>query len=81
MMYKMKCGHTANATSGGKPACAICSCLEVERECRGNEGLEGRTAKCTACTNTTPSEWGLAFFEHRPDKERDAYYCGCFGWD
>lgn len=81
MMYRMKCGHIANATSNGKPVCAICSCFEVERECKENEGLEGRIAKCTSCNNTTPSNWGLPFFKYKPDEERDAYYCGCYGWD
>ena len=34
MTYKMKCGHTDNAvTSDDKPACAICGCTEVEKEC------------------------------------------------
>lgn len=86
IIYKMKCGHANNAVTGdGKPACAICECTEIERECKGNEGLEGREARCSYygknCHSKTASSWDLAFFSHRPDKEYDEYYCGCWGWD
>lgn len=27
-----------------------------------------------------PSSFDLPFFEHRPDREYDDYYCGCWGW-
>jgi hypothetical protein len=28
-----------------------------------------------------PSSWKLPFFEHRPDRETDSYYCGCWGFE
>ncbi len=28
-----------------------------------------------------PSSTDLPFFEHKPDEEYDAYFCGCMGWD
>lgn len=74
----MKCGHVANATCNGKPCCIICDCFEVATE---KPNLDGRMAKCAECNNTTPSKETLPFFQHRPDKEFDEYYCGCWGWD
>jgi len=41
---------------------------------------EGRNHN-RAGESPTPSRWGLPFFEHRPDKDEDAFYCGCWGWD
>jgi hypothetical protein len=78
----MKCGHAANATCDGKPACAICACTEVADTI---PDLTGRKARCgyygTHCHSETPSSMKLPFFEYRPDKEYDTYYCGCYGWD
>jgi len=81
MNYLMKCGHTSYATCNGKPACVICDCTEIEREVYDTEGLEGRKAKCSLCGQIVDSNWGLAFFEYRPDREYDSYYNGCRGWD
>lgn len=82
MPYLMKCGHASNATSEGKPACAICGCIDIIKECKGIEGLEGRKAKCSQCGKSiVNSKWELPFFKHRPDREYDTYYCGCWGWD
>lgn len=85
MAFLMKCGHVSNATSNGKPCCVICApdakAFEIEKECNGTDGLDGRMAKCDYCGNKIPSEWGLPFFEHRPKYETDSYYCGCGGWD
>lgn len=79
-MYKplMKCGHTANAeTFSGQPCCVICGCTEiVERP-----SLKGRKAKCAYCGKIKDSDYNLPFFEYRPDREYDSYYCGCGGWD
>lgn len=86
-IYKMKCGHTANArTQDGKPCCVLCvgihpGATEIDHEVLGNEGLEGRKARCPYCHNTTESQWHLPFFEHKPESEYDEYYDGCFGWD
>ena len=82
MLYLMKCGHINNATTNdGKPACAICTCVEVEHECEGNKGLEGRKAKCSYCEKMEDSSWSKPFFEYQPNKEYDYFYCGCRGWD
>ncbi len=42
---------------------------------------EKRRAKCIQCALKTESNSGLAFFESKPEKEFDSYYCGCYGWD
>lgn len=90
--YLMKCGHIANAElhkdNGFIPACIICDCYEIDKECKNNEGLEGRTAICTGHNNlsgcgdgTTNSRWSLPFFKYCPNKPNDEYYCGCWGWN
>lgn len=85
MAFLMKCGHVANATSDGKPCCVICTpdtkAHEIDRECKGSDGLDGRMANCDYCGRKVPSEWELPFFEYRPKYEFDSYYCGCMGWD
>lgn len=43
--------------------------------------LGGRVAKCIDCGKTKPSNENLPFFERRPNKEYDIFYCGCYGWD
>jgi hypothetical protein len=62
----------------------------VSRVADERPSLEGRTMRCTYATGrdgkghqpaTVPSRWGAAFFEYRPDKATDRYYCGCWGWD
>lgn len=56
------------------------------RRARCNYSMKTGTCQPTrnmrvATATEVDSAWGLAFFEHRPDAEFDAYYCGCFGWD
>lgn len=44
----MKCGHAANATSDGKPVCAICAPVNGWNEIDYSpDSLEGRLARCT----------------------------------
>ena len=99
MALLMQCGHVANAErlledGSSIPCCAICygmvdSADEVERECQGKDGLEGRRARCVyshpkqgyTCSGEIDSDWGLPFFEYRPSESHDKYYCGCWGWD
>jgi hypothetical protein len=99
MALLMKCGHVANAErvleDGSRiPCCAICNGFkdgaeEVERECTGTDGLEGRKARCVyasprpgdKCKGEVASNWELPFFEYRPSDSHDKYYCGCWGWD
>lgn len=99
MALLMKCGYVSNADrileDGSKvPTCAICfgfhpDAEQVERECKGSDGLEGRKARCVysspkrgyTCNGEVNSQWELPFFEYRPDKAYDKYYCGCWGWD
>lgn len=81
--YLMKCGHVAlGRTANGRPACPICLGVipgadEVDPS---NPDLTGRIATCP-CGKTRPSEYSLPFFEHRPHRDMDCYYCGCRGWD
>lgn len=82
MVYLMKCGHTSNAKdNNGNPVCVICGCKDVEKETEGSDGLEEREAECCYCGKTVKSSYTLAFFEHRKDKPKDEFYCGCRGWD
>lgn len=47
-----------------------------------NDALDGRIARCCyGCGRNRPSAPSLPFFEYRPDKDYDSYYCGCYGWD
>lgn len=84
--YLMKCGHVNNAEQimeGGVriPACAICSCTEIEREVQGTDGLEGRQMQCTYCGRKEGSRWNAPFFEYKPESPFDRFYDGCWGWD
>jgi len=90
--YIMSCGCASNALRivGDEriPACVIHDDAVVVKKVESpTDGLEGRQAKCTynnkygKCTSITESSWLLPFFKHRPDKEYDEYYCGCYGWD
>jgi hypothetical protein len=87
MMYLMACGHTSNAhDENGDPVCIMClgthnGARVPVKECNGNEGLKGRRAKCAYGDSITDSRWSLPFFQYRPDKEYDEYYCGCMGWN
>lgn len=89
----MKCGHTAHARDEhGNPACIICNCTEVEEN---KPDLTDRKARCSyhgqtftrcngqtiTCHGEADSSYRLPFFEHKPESEFDAYYCGCWGWD
>lgn len=45
-----------------------------------------RKALCPDCKKTSPSwvtggDRQLPFFEYRPDKQYDLFYCGCRGWN
>lgn len=91
----MKCGHTAQGTDGdGNPACVICALVDPRSRIVETErpSLEGRRAFCCykegrgnsrpkAHTEGVSSDYGLAFFEYRPDQDTDFFYCGCWGWD
>lgn len=85
--YLMSCGHIAQSMdSSGNPTCIICfpnpkSIIVKRKLINMTDGLEGRKAKCAWCNKKTDSRWDLAFFEYKPDKEYDEYYCGCGGWD
>lgn len=74
----MKCGHTANAESNGKPCCVICDCFEIDEN---KPDLTGRKARCSYCGKQVDSNFNLPFFEYKPNELFDSYYDGCFGWD
>ena len=78
----MKCGHTAQGTSSGKPVCVICIGITAgAREVTEQPDLTGRRAQCPYCHTIRPSRLDLAFFELRANKEFDSFYCGCRGWE
>lgn len=83
----MKCGCRANSTCSSNgdmkfdppiPSCCIHDCIEVAYT---QPDLKGRKAICCYCKTEVDSKLSLPFFEYKPDKDRDAYYCGCRGWD
>lgn len=81
----MKCGHAANAIKMGtnEPVCVICfGIVAGADEIADSPDLTGRKARCAygnhAIVDSSPD---LAFFEHKPEKQMDEYYCGCHGWD
>lgn len=75
----MKCGHSASGTTiEGKPYCVICNCGETAES---KPDLTKRQAKCYYCGKVTRSDYSLPFFESKPDKDYDEYYCGCEGWE
>jgi len=92
----MKCGHSANAVCRSDginnfdppiPSCVICSCCEIDES---PPDLSNRKAQCAYSEKRDGGKHGdpvrsdtanLAFFMHRPDREFDEYYCGCWGWD
>ena len=84
----MKCGHAANAVGkDNKPCCVICAGIiagayEVDDS---PPSLIGRKAICaysaTKRHGEVDSSPNLAFFEYRPERQEDIYYCGCRGWD
>lgn len=80
----MKCGHSANGYDAktGNPVCIICSMITPDAEIVVEErpSLEGRKAKCGYGDKIVDSDYNLPFFEYRPDRKYDSYYCGCFGW-
>lgn len=80
MSVLMECGHAANGTekTSGLPACVVCGSTVVATD---QPDLSDRIAKCGYCGVRGPSSRTLAFFEYKPDREFDAFYCGCFGWD
>lgn len=84
MSVIMKCGHVAQGKDeAGNPVCVICVGITPNAKIidESKPNLEGRKATCFYCRREQPSNTDLPFFEHRPDRETDAYYCGCYGWD
>lgn len=43
--------------------------------------MHGRDGKVCAGRTPRPSNPAAAFFSHKPDKEFDEFYDGCWGWD
>jgi len=83
MIPIMKCGHAANASFDKKPCCAICAGLDPGAYIEAPmPDLTGRKASCTYGNHAiVDSNSNLPYFEHCPTRERDSYYCGCYGWD
>jgi hypothetical protein len=79
----MQCGHAANATQDGRPVCVICVGIVdgADRVDPDPPPLGGRTMVCGSCRAERPSDRSAAFFQARPDREKDSFYDGCRGWD
>lgn len=79
MSELMECGHLGyGKTMDNKPYCIMCDCDKVSDKVAN---LEGRIAKCSWCDNKKESSYKLPFFQYKPSKEYDEYYCGCGGWE
>lgn len=61
----------------GKPYCPV---HMEDREAEAAPDYSGRVRRCAYCEKEHPSPGG-AFFQYRPDKPYDLYYCGCRGWN
>lgn len=61
---------------------ARCSYYGRTPRARSHEGpREKGCVRGAPCKCEEPSSPDLAFFSHKPDREHDEFYCGCFGWD
>lgn len=84
MTLVMKCGHTAlGRKRDGSPVCPMCVGIDPRAEIVDDNPpvLDGRMAVCPYCKRERASDYGLPFFEHRPTRDTDSYYCGCRGWE
>jgi hypothetical protein len=82
--YLMACGCVAEAVDAktGKPCCVTHLGRHPGAETVvPDPDLTSRFAKCDYCGKTRPSSLDLPFFEYRPSKPHDVYYCGCRGWE
>jgi hypothetical protein len=75
----MGCGHSANATTNGKPCYAICIGLnDAATVVVEAPDLSGRKAICGSCGSIVDSSINLPFFEYRgPKSKTDTDYCIC----
>lgn len=73
------CGCAINAIDGsGRHICPVHLVYDIMEA----PDLSARKARCAYCAREAQSDVEhLAFFEYRPAKEFDMYYCGCRGWD
>lgn len=80
----MKCGCRASAEFDGKPCCPVHFPSPESVTVAETPNLEGRKARCayfSVCKSEEPSSIDLWFFEHKPGKDFDLYYCSCRGSD
>lgn len=59
---------------------ARCNYYGTRPSGRNSESNYG-TKRGEICMAERPSSPELPFFMHRPDREYDEFYCGCWGWD
>lgn len=82
MIPLMRCGHSANGTYNGKPACVICAPDEDALLVRMPPDLTGRVARCGYCGAERPSSTDLPFFGFRGEGSKFATqtckYCGYY---
>lgn len=71
----LTCGCAANATSEGKPGCAVHLCTEVAP----TPDLTGRVAVCYGHCAKLPSTPSLAFFVYRGEGSPSAAQCATCG--
>lgn len=78
----MRCGCVAQGTTqvnGEKiPCCVVHGTTKLADT---QPDLAGRISICSSCSRETESKLSLPFFTHRPEREKDSHYDGCYGWD
>jgi hypothetical protein len=80
----MECGCVATGYDGNSnPVCVAHVGIHpgARKVVARKPSLDERRSACVYCGREDRSDWTLAFFEYRPDCERDAHYDGCRGWD
>lgn len=73
----MACGHAANSTRDGQPACVICTGSPGADAIVETPALVGRAARCGHCASKKPSSPNLPFFKFKGVGSEDALHmCG-----
>lgn len=80
----LKCKCMANMLREMPNGDRIPTCIHGTLEQIETPDLSKRKARCSyysSCKQEVSSMGNLAFFEYKPHKDYDSYYCGCWGWD
>lgn len=68
--------NPAPSLEGRRARCAYYGSVPTGR----NHSSNHRCKRSDPCLCEEDSSATLAFFEHKPGKDFDGFYCGCWGW-